>query len=228
MVCFLTGYASCAASASLPAWLAHLLSAVSAASACERTALNCNKTSVFSRVQARSAPRAHVRELLCVSQSSKERLRRSRTESSGAAPAIEELAGEARQVRPAGPRADQYQPGSDFSRAQEVWRAPGPPAPTSSALPRQPAIPPPSRARPAEVGNFRPGTIFLPCEEVWRAPGPPAPTTVVSSRKISFPPQSRPHAAGGKRKKAPHRKFRCDAFDSMGGNASETFPGMNG
>ena len=136
MVCFLTGYASCAASASLPAWLAHLLSAVSAASACERTALNCNKTSVFSRVQARSAPRAHVRELLCVSQSSKERLRRSRTESSGAAPAIEELAGEARQVRPAGPRADQSQPGSDFSRAQEVWRATGPPAPTST-LPRR-------------------------------------------------------------------------------------------
>ena len=59
-----------------------------------------------------------MRELLCVPQSSKERLRRSRTESSGAAPAIEELAGEARQVRPAGPRADQYQPGSDFSRAK--------------------------------------------------------------------------------------------------------------
>ena len=92
MVCFLTGYASCAASASLPAWPAHR--------------------------KARSAPRAHVRELLCVSQSSKERLRRSRTESSGAAPAIEELAGEARQVRPAGPRADQSQPGSDFSRAK--------------------------------------------------------------------------------------------------------------
>ena len=67
---------------------------------------------------ARSAPRAHVRGLLCVSQSSKERLRRSRTESSGAAPAIEELAGEARQVRPAGPHADKYQPGSDFSRAK--------------------------------------------------------------------------------------------------------------
>ena len=143
MVCFLTGYASCAASASLPAWLAHLLSAVSAASACERTALNCNKTSVFSRVQARSAPRAHVRELLCVPQSSKERLRRSRTESSGAAPAIEELAGEARQVRPAGPRADQYQPGSDFSRAQEVWRAPGPPAPTSNIFSQKISLPPP-------------------------------------------------------------------------------------
>ena len=48
---------------------------------------------------ARSAPRAHVRELLCVSQSSKERLRRSRTESSGAAPAIEELPGAARQCK---------------------------------------------------------------------------------------------------------------------------------
>ena len=59
-----------------------------------------------------------MRELLCETQSSKERLRRSRTESSGAAPAIEELAGGARQVRPAGPRADQYQPGSDFSRAK--------------------------------------------------------------------------------------------------------------
>ena len=55
----------------------------------------------FSREQARSAPRAHVRELLCVSQSSKEQLRRSRTESSAAPPATEELAGEARQVRPA-------------------------------------------------------------------------------------------------------------------------------
>ena len=42
-----------------------------------------------------------MRGLLCVPQSSKERLRRSRTESSVAAPATEELAGEARQVRPA-------------------------------------------------------------------------------------------------------------------------------
>ena len=122
MVCFLTGYASCAASASLPAWPAHR--------------------------KARSAPRAHVRELLCVSQSSKEQLRRSRTESSGAAPAIEELAGEARQVRPAGPRADQYQPGSDFSRAQEVWRAPGPPAPPSVKFSRRFAFRLPSERAP--------------------------------------------------------------------------------
>ena len=67
-----------------------------------------------------------------------------------------------------------------------------------------------------------------PSEEVWRAPGPPVPPSNIFSQKISLPPQSRPHAAGGKRKKAPHRKFRCDAFDSMGGNASETFPGVNG
>ncbi len=60
-----------------------------------------SRNPAFSREQARSAPRAHVRELLCISQSSKERLRRSRTESSAAPPAIEELAGEARQVRPA-------------------------------------------------------------------------------------------------------------------------------
>ena len=228
MVCFLTGYASCAASASLPAWLAHLLSAVSAASACERTALNCNKTSVFSRVQARSAPRAHVRELLCVSQSSKERLRRSRTESSGAAPAIEELAGEARQVRPAGPRADQYQPGSDFSRAQEVWRAPGPPAPTSNIFSQKISLPPPQPTTHSRSRKFPRRYRLSPSEEVWRAPGPPVPPSNIFSQKISLPPQSRPHAAGGKRKKAPHRKFRCDAFDSMGGNASETFPGMNG
>ena len=135
MVCFLTGYASCAASASLPAWPAHR--------------------------KARSAPRAHVRELLCVPQSSKERLRRSRTESSGAAPAIEELAGEARQVRPAGPRADQYQPGSDFSRAQEVWRAPGPPAPPSNIFSQKISLPPPNRPHTAEVGNFRPGIVLV-------------------------------------------------------------------
>ena len=62
--------------------------------------MNFRSDFVFSRAQARRAPRAHVRELLCAPQSSKERLRRSRTESSGAAPAIEELPGEARQVRP--------------------------------------------------------------------------------------------------------------------------------
>ena len=228
MVCFLTGYASCAASASLPAWLAHLLSAVSAASACERTALNCNKTSVFSRVQARSAPRAHVRELLCVPQSSKERLRRSRTESSGAAPAIEELAGEARQVRPAGPRAEKLAARLGLLAGEEVWRAPGPPAPTSNIFSQKISLPPPQPTTHSRSRKFPSRYRPRPFEEVWRAPGPPAPTTVVSSRKISLPPQSRPHAAGGKRKKAPHRKFRCDAFDSMGGNASETFPGMNG
>ena len=190
MVCFLTGYASCAASASLPAWLAHLLSAVSAASACERTALNCNKTSVFSRVQARSAPRAHVRELLCVSQSSKERLRRSRTESSGAAPAIEELAGEARQVRPAGPRADQSQPGSDFSRAK---RSGGRPA---LQLPR--ALNPCGslniRLRPARVPQkpeFSAPVLFPPTGEVRRASGPPAPPGIKPLRKLNLPPPSR-------------------------------------
>ena len=174
MVCFLTGYASCAASASLPAWLAHLLSAVSAASACERTALNCNKTSVFSRVQARSAPRAHVRELLCVSQSSKEQLRRSRTESSGAAPAIEELAGEARQVRPAGPRADQYQPGSDFSRAKRSGGRQALQLPRASNSCGSSVI----RLHPdcalQKSENSAPAPLS-PIEEVWRESGPPAP-----------------------------------------------------
>ena len=202
MVCFLTGYASCAASASLPAWLAHLLSAVSAASACERTALNCNKTSVFSRVQARSAPRAHVRELLCVSQSSKERLRRSRTESSGAAPAIEELAGEARQVRPAGPRADQYQPGSDFSRAQEVWRAPGPPVPPSNIFSQKISLPPsPNRPHTAEVGNSRVGTAFLHPKRSGGRPALQFPRATFSHRRSVFRPNPDHMLQGGKEKK---------------------------
>ena len=202
MVCFLTGYASCAASASLPAWPAHR--------------------------KARSAPRAHVRELLCVSQSSKERLRRSRTESSGAAPAIEELAGEARQVRPAGPRAEKLATRSSFltgARGLEGARPSSSPEQHFLTEDQSSAPQPTTHSRSRKFpSRYRPRSF----EEVWRAPGPPAPTTVVSSRKISLPPQSRPHAAGGKRKKAPHRKFRCDAFDSMGGNASETFPGMNG
>ena len=216
MVCFLTGYASCAASASLPAWPAHR--------------------------KARSAPRAHVRELLCVSQSSKERLRRSRTESSGAAPAIEELAGEARQVRPAGPRAEKLATRSSFLTGGEVWRALGPPVPASIKFSRKFAFRFPSERAPqkSEISALvLPSPIrrsrkfprryrLSPSEEVWRAPGPPVPPSNIFSQKISLPPQSRPHAAGGKRKKAPHRKFRCDAFDSMGGNASETFPGMNG
>ena len=65
----------------------------------QRRERNFRSSLAFSRAQARSAPRAHERELLCVSQSSKERLRRSRTESSGAAPAIEELPGAARQCK---------------------------------------------------------------------------------------------------------------------------------
>ena len=80
--------------------------------------MNFRSDFVFSRAQARSAPRAHVRGLLCVPQSSKEQLRRSRTESSGAAPAIEELPGAARQCkarRAAMRRSRQH--GPVFSRA---------------------------------------------------------------------------------------------------------------
>ena len=98
----------------------------------------------FSRAQARSAPRAHVRELLCVPQSSKERLRRSRTESSAAPPATEELAGEARQVRPA--RAACGSVSTDFGllTGGEVRRAPGPPAPATNLSSQKPNIPPQS------------------------------------------------------------------------------------
>ena len=103
-----------------------------------------------------------MRGLLCVSQSSKERLRRSRTESSGAAPAIEELAGEARQVRPAGPRADQYQPGSDFSRAKRSGGRQALQLPRPSNPRRSSALPPSSRPRTTGVGNSRLGTVLLP------------------------------------------------------------------
>ena len=92
---------------------------------------------VFSREQARSAPRAHVRELLCETQSSKERLRRSRTESSAAPPAIEELAGEARQVRPARAACGSVSTDLGLLTGGEVRRASGPPAPASNILLRQ-------------------------------------------------------------------------------------------
>ena len=114
----------------------------------------------FSRAQARSAPRAHVRELLCETQSSKEQLRRSRTESSAAPPATEELAGEARQVRPA--RAACGSVSTDFGllTGEEVWRATGPPAPASIISARKFSIPPPHRPRTAEVGISRHGTAL--------------------------------------------------------------------
>ena len=115
----------------------------------------------FSRAQARSAPRAHVRELLCETQSSKEQLRRSRTESSAAPPATEELAGEARQVRPA--RAACGSVSTDFGllTGEEVWRATGPPAPASIISARKFSIPPPHRPRTAEVGISRHGTALV-------------------------------------------------------------------
>ena len=97
----------------------------------------------FSRAQARSAPRAHVRELLCETQSSKEQLRRSRTESSAAPPAIEELAGEARQVRPARAACGFVSTDFRFLTGGEVWRAPGPPAPSTIIFSRKFEYPPP-------------------------------------------------------------------------------------
>ena len=119
-----------------------------------------HRNPAFSREQARSAPRAHVRELLCETQSSKEQLRRSRTESSEAPPATEELAGEARQVRPA--RAACGSVSTDFGllTGEEVWRATGPPAPASNIPARKFSIPPPHRPRTAEVGISRHGTAL--------------------------------------------------------------------
>ena len=97
-----------------------------------------------------------MRELLCGTQSSKERLRRSRTESSAAPPAIEELAGEARQVRPA--RAACGSVSTDFGllTGGEVRRAPGPPAPATNLSPQRPNMPPLSCSRTTEAGSFPP------------------------------------------------------------------------
>ena len=131
-----------------------------------------------------------MRGLLCVPQSSKEQLRRSRTESSGAAPAIEELPGVARQCkarRAAMRRSRQH--GSVFSRAGRSGGSQALQLPRATDLPRQPAyLPAPDRVPqkseiPVSVQTFPIG------EEVWRASGPPAPTPPVSPRQPGlFPP----------------------------------------
>ena len=139
---------------------------------------------------ARSAPRAHVRELLCGTQSSKERLRRSRTESSGAAPAIEELAGEARQVRPAGPRADQYQPGFVFSRAGRSGGSQALQLPRASNSCGSSTFHLCLDCAPQKSENSAPAPLS-PIEEVWRESGPPAPPGIKFLRKFNIPPLPR-------------------------------------
>ena len=42
---------------------------------------------------------------------------------------------------------------------EEVWRAPGPPAPTSIIFSQKVSLPPPYRPYTAEVGNFRSGIV---------------------------------------------------------------------
>ena len=135
-----------------------------------------------------------MRGLLCVPQSSKEQLRRSRTESSGVAPAIEELPGIARQVRPGGPRADSYQPTADFSRAGRSGGRPALQLPRASTPCGSSNI----HLRPARVPQkpeLLAPVVFSPIEEVWRAPGPPAPPTIIFSRKFEYPPPPRPRPA---------------------------------
>ena len=126
----------------------------------QRRERNFRSSFAFSRAQARSAPRAHVRGLLCVSQSSKERLRCSRTESSGAAPAIEELPGDARQCKARRAACGSVSSRFCFLTGGEVWRESGPPAPPGIKFLRKFNIPPLPRLRPAEVGKFRPGIAF--------------------------------------------------------------------
>ena len=132
-----------------------------------------------------------MRGLLCVPQSSKERLRRSRTESSGAAPAIEELAGEARQVRPGGPHAEKLATGFGLLSGGEVWRATGPPAPASIKPLRKFSrrLNAPSGLRRSR--NFPLRYYLRPSGEVWRVPGPPAPASIKLLRKFSISPTSR-------------------------------------
>ena len=149
-------------------------------------------TPAFSRAQARSAPRAHVRELLCETQSSKEQLRRSRTESSAAPPATEELAGEARQVRPA--RAACGSVSTDFCllTGGEVWRATGPPAPASIIPARKFRLSSPFLTAHRRSRNFPPRYLSRPSGEVWRATGPPNLSTSISTCR----PLPRPYPAG--------------------------------
>ena len=162
----------------------------------------------FSRAQARSAPRAHVRELLCETQSSKEQLRRSRTESSEAPPATEELAGEARQVRPA--RAACGSVSTDFGllTGEEVWRATGPPAPASIISARKFSIPPPHRPRTAEVGISRHGTALA---HPGRSGGRPAlqlPRATFPHGSSVYPPPFHPRTAEAGKQKPPRSENR--------------------
>ena len=127
-----------------------------------------------------------MRGLLCVSQSSKEQLRRSRTESSGAAPAIEELPGAARQCKArraaCGEAGNQLLP----SRGRGGLEGDRP----SSSHDRQtrrgsPHISPaPDRA--PQKSEIPASEQSSPIEEVWRATGPPAPTSIKSSHKFSI------------------------------------------
>ncbi len=136
-----------------------------------------------------------MRGLLCVPQSSKERLRRSRTESSGAAPAIEELPGTARQCKAR--RAASGFVSTDFrlltgARGLEGARPSSSPEYHFLSEVRISASASPAHHRSRKY-PFR--YCLLPSEEVWRAPGPPAPPTIIFSRKFEYPPPPRPRPA---------------------------------
>ena len=136
-----------------------------------------------------------MREPLCVSQSSKEQLRRSRTESSGAAPAIEELPGDARQCKAL--RAACGFVSTDFRllTGEVVWRASGPPAPPNIIFSRKFEYPPPPRPRTTGVGNTRFGTVFSHPKRSGGRPAPPAPPGIKPLRKLEYPPPPRPRPA---------------------------------
>ena len=126
-----------------------------------------------------------MRGLLCVPQSSKERLRRSRTESSGAAPAIEELAGEARQVRPA--RAACGFVSTDFrllTGARGLEGARPSSSPDDHFLPEVRISTSPSDRVPQKSKNSAP-VLFPRSEEIWGAFTPPAPPSNIFSRKFA-------------------------------------------
>ena len=167
-----------------------------------------HRNPTFSRAQARSAPRAHVRELLCETQSSKEQLRRSRTESSEAPPATEELAGEARQVRPA--RAACGSVSTDFGllTGEEVWRATGPPAPASIISARKFSIPPPHRPRTAEAGSSHPGTVFAHPKRSGGRPALQLPRATFPHGSSVYPPPFHPRTAEAGKQKPPHSENR--------------------
>ncbi|UKI34176.1 MAG: hypothetical protein L6W00_12780 [Lentisphaeria bacterium] len=156
-------------------------------------------------------------------------MRRSRTESSGAAPAIEELPGTARQCKARRAACGEAGNTVQFSHGRGGLEGARPSSSREHQILAEVRIPLPFRARTAEVGNFRSG-FALAHPKKSEISVPVSSSSIRRGLEGAWPSGSRPsfprgrsafrpnpdHMLQGEKKKAPHRKFRCDAFDSMG------------